>query len=80
MDLFDFVFILRLAFNIKSLQNNKNSLTQLDSTMEGFIKWMAEMDSSLSRLVDETGRGDVRQNEELCSEYLVQFKVSMQKY
>ncbi|XP_061169275.1 dystrophin-like isoform X1 [Saccostrea echinata] len=64
----------RLAFNIKSLQNNKNSIAQLDSTLESFTKWMSEMDKSLTRLVDETGRGDVRQNEELCSEYLVQFK------
>uniref|UniRef100_A0A8W8JFQ6 Dystrophin n=1 Tax=Magallana gigas TaxID=29159 RepID=A0A8W8JFQ6_MAGGI len=64
----------RLAFNIKSLQNNKNSLSQLDGTLEVFLGWMREMDKSLVRLVEETGRGDVRQNQELCSEYLVQFK------
>ncbi|XP_078330229.1 dystrophin-like isoform X4 [Crassostrea virginica] len=63
-----------LAFNIKSLQNNKNSISQLESTLEGFMRWMMEMDKSLTRLVEETGRGDVRQNEELCSEYLIQFK------
>lgn len=39
------------------------------------MRWMMEMDKSLTRLVEETGRGDVRQNEELCSEYLIQFKV-----
>lgn len=69
------VFVDRLAFNIKSLQNNKNSLSQLDGTLEVFLGWMREMDKSLARLVEETGRGDVRQNQELCSEYLVQFKV-----
>ncbi|KAK3089530.1 hypothetical protein FSP39_004327 [Pinctada imbricata] len=64
----------RLAFNIKSLQSNRNSIEHIDSTLDGFIHWMAEMEKSFTRLIDETSKEEVRHNEDLCNEYLTQFK------
>ncbi|XP_067674722.1 dystrophin-like isoform X3 [Haliotis asinina] len=64
----------RLTNNWKALQDNHNSLQQFDTSMEEFIAWLQGMEHSFVRLADETAKEEVRENEELCSEYLEQFR------
>ncbi|XP_063403799.1 dystrophin-like isoform X1 [Mytilus trossulus] len=64
----------RLAYNIKVLQTNRNSLQQVETTLDGYIGWMKGLENSFTRLVTETKKPEVRENDDLCKEYLIQFK------
>ncbi|KAJ8315397.1 hypothetical protein KUTeg_007547 [Tegillarca granosa] len=64
----------RLAYNIKTLQNNRHSVQQLDSTLDSFISSLVEMEKSFNRLAEETSKQEVLQNKDLCKVYLEQFK------
>ena len=46
--------------------------------MEEFMQWLTEIESSFVRLSDETSKEEVLKNEELCKEFLDQFRVSLQ--
>ncbi|XP_069136952.1 dystrophin-like isoform X1 [Argopecten irradians] len=64
----------KLAYNIKTLQNNRNSVQQLDTTLDTFSHWLGGIENSYQRLSDETCKEEVRQNEDLCREFLEQFR------
>jgi hypothetical protein len=69
------LFFYRLAYNIKVLQTNRNSLQQVETTLDGCINWMIVLENSFERLVNETNKPEVRANDDLCKIFLDQFKV-----
>ncbi|XP_041352153.1 dystrophin-like isoform X2 [Gigantopelta aegis] len=64
----------RLADHWKALQDDHNSQQQFDASMEEFMQWLQEIESSFVRLSDETSKEEVLKNEELCKEFLDQFR------
>ena len=68
---------LRLASQWKSLQNDRNSLQQLETAVDDFVGRLVAMETSLTRLAEETAKPEVRDNQELSKEFLDQFHVSL---
>ncbi|ESO83438.1 hypothetical protein LOTGIDRAFT_169302 [Lottia gigantea] len=58
----------------KLLQNNRNSLQHFDTSLQEFNSWMKGVEKSFESLSKETEKSEVLQNEELCKEYLEQFR------
>ncbi|KAK7483315.1 hypothetical protein BaRGS_00025482 [Batillaria attramentaria] len=68
--------IYRLASQWKSLQNDRNSLQQFQTAVQDFVGRLVAMETSFTRLAEETSKPEVVENEELAREFLDQFRVS----
>ncbi|KAK6187729.1 hypothetical protein SNE40_005688 [Patella caerulea] len=61
----------RLNNKWKSLENSKNSSK---TTMEEFDNWLSGVEKSYNNLAEEISKPEILQNQELCKEYLEQFR------
>lgn len=64
----------KLTKKWQTLQANRNSLQQLHHALDNYLSWMASVENSFCRLADETSKEEVLDNEDLCQEYLEQFR------
>lgn len=51
-------------------------MQQLHHALDCFLNWMAVVENSYCQLADHTSKEEVLENDDLCREYLEQFRVS----
>ncbi|XP_052832324.1 dystrophin isoform X2 [Octopus bimaculoides] len=64
----------KLTNKWQTLQSNRNSMQQLHHALDCFLNWMAVVENSYCQLADHTSKEEVLENDDLCREYLEQFR------
>ncbi|XP_064602546.1 dystrophin-like isoform X2 [Liolophura sinensis] len=67
-------FLGRLTEAEKTLRSSAIPWEEFNTKMAEFLSWLDGVESSIGRLIEETSKPEVQENEELCREFLVQFR------